>query len=217
MAAITQTEAVTRQTLRHTLHPSLQMRIDDLLALLTGVDVASWKARFIKEFLPQLHTEMGTKKASLALCYLIVNIIRPHIVALKGHLAEQKGLARQEIAARSILEALVPGENLLKQYEVGEVARKIQELQVTVRACQEEQFQAMKAKLLQLNANRMKMKEELQARIQQVTTEILALCSSLNRLASEVSQTADALGNYEARFQSLIQECEMLCHEVLGV
>jgi hypothetical protein len=224
--------------LRIALHPRevpLDERIAILFRLLSGTEIWSpeakekitrWIARFVEEFLPQLGSAEGVKKAIFALCHLLTSTIRPEIGALQGQRASQLELAKVELAVKAVLEALLPQglapERFIAQFESGERIRKIKELKLVLRCeafqalslNQEEKFQALKASLLELNTNRKAMKAELQAKVTTLTNEILRLCSMLSSLSSEVAATAEALGRYEEQFQSLIRECEHLCHEV---
>lgn len=236
MASVTETlPPRSEPTLMLPLEPGLDMRIDLLLRLLsdckqwspeTREKVISWEKSFSEKFRPHLQTKEGARIATRALCYLLINIVRPEIRELTGHRAEQKELASCEVAAREILKILLPkGDDcgrFIADFGRSELARKIEELRVTVRiealqrlsGCQTEKFEAMKAQLLELNTNKMNMKAELRARVELATNGLLTLCNSLKKLSDEVSQSAEVLLQYEAQFQGLMQECERLCHQV---
>lgn len=197
---ITQTEAAPVYHITLVLRPPperVSNAVEDMMdsRIFEGKELAirSWEAAFLKAHAQDLETEIGRQNASLSICYMICDIIRPLIIASREDM--QLKLLEFEDRFKDILGTVLPSkedlEKFLQEYEESsyeeeqfhrqitlieaENVRLIQKIYDTANAANNalmKQREQLLDKLSKLNAHRQKMTEEMQKRLEKLSEKM---------------------------------------------
>ena len=199
--------------------------------------IKTWESNYYEKHLKSLSEQSNRFKASLGLCFLLYKIIYPTLSRCEKDSVKQRAVQKFEEELVNILESILPkgksAEVFLEEYEREFQKERLHHAKLTTihtlfqeqinllntfsEATEDkliEQFEILKKRMLELNANRRSTTEEMNKKLDALTEKVGSIGHSLQDSGADVDKTSEKLQRQQQKFLSILAECQTLLQEI---